>query len=418
MSRTDIRPDNIVRQRPPVTAPALSPMMQRVARQAAQSRLATPQMPLPSVTGQMPPQQPQEADTGLMGALRAPLMSPRGQAISQAALAGLEAGGYTTMPTTLGQAIGKMGQAALQGYAAGTQAEAAQRKAALDEAKISSDLNRPKFQVVGKKLFKIDPDGTYTEITGDGTTQEPPKIKSEAGRYLLPDGSIGNVVISEDGNLYEMGNVVRGQEIDPKKSQVIDQFTTLSYKDLEAYKKENIKSPERTLQIIDRLATQIEGGASGWVDRQKSAISRKIKEFTQKNPEFSDEELNTALQQGTLTQLIGSARLELFGPGVMTEFEQAMARSILAGDFDRLTVDAAVNRLYQFRESFLPNYLSSVEFYNRQPVAVSQGMSMTPFTKKDGFNWDKYISKKTPSGAPKASGTNTTSGGSTWKVVP
>ena len=140
MSRTDIRTDNILRQRPPVTAPALSPMMQRVARQAAQSRLATPRRPLPPVTGQTPPQQPQEADTGLMGALRAPLMSPRGQAISQAALAGLEAGGYTTMPTTLGQAIGKMGQAAMRGYAAGTQAQAAQRKATLDEYKIMADI--------------------------------------------------------------------------------------------------------------------------------------------------------------------------------------------------------------------------------------------------------------------------------------
>jgi len=136
MSRTDIRTDNILRQRPPVTAPALSPMMQRVARQAAESRLATPRRPLPPVTGQTPPQQPQEADTGLMGALRAPLMSPRGQAISQAALAGLEAGGYTTMPTTLGQAIGKMGQAALQGYAAGEDRalKEAQRKAAAEKA--------------------------------------------------------------------------------------------------------------------------------------------------------------------------------------------------------------------------------------------------------------------------------------------
>jgi hypothetical protein len=82
-----------------------------------------------------------------MGALRAPLMSPRGQAISQAALAGLEAGGYTTMPTTLGQAIGKMGQAALRGYAAGTQAEAAQRKATLDEYKIMADIDKSRAAI-------------------------------------------------------------------------------------------------------------------------------------------------------------------------------------------------------------------------------------------------------------------------------
>ena len=122
---------------PPSMRPAApTPMFERVARQAAQSRLATPRRPLPPVTGQTPPQQPQEADTGLLGALRAPLMSPRGQAISQAALAGLEAGGCTTMPTTLGQAIGKMGQAALLGYGAGQDRalKEAQRKAAAEKA--------------------------------------------------------------------------------------------------------------------------------------------------------------------------------------------------------------------------------------------------------------------------------------------
>jgi len=147
ISRTQMRLPNIVALPPSMRPAASTPMFERVARQAAQSRLATPRRPLPSVADQTPPQQPQEADTGLMGALRAPLMSPRGQAISQAALAGLEAGGYTTMPTTLGQAIGKMGQAAMRGYAAGTQAQAAQRKATLDEYKIMADIDKSRAAI-------------------------------------------------------------------------------------------------------------------------------------------------------------------------------------------------------------------------------------------------------------------------------
>lgn len=147
MSRTQMRLPNMAALPPSMRPPAPSPMMQRVARQAAQSRLDMPQMQLPPVTGQTDQRPPQGADTGLMGALRAPLMSPRGQAISQAALAGLEAGGYTTMPTTLGQAIGKMGQAALQGYAAGTQAQAAQRKATLDEYKIMADIDKSRAAI-------------------------------------------------------------------------------------------------------------------------------------------------------------------------------------------------------------------------------------------------------------------------------
>lgn len=147
MSRTQMRLPNMMALPPSVRPAAPTPMFERVARQAAQSRLDMPQRPLPSVTGQTDQRPPQEADTGLMGALRAPLMSPRGQAISQAALAGLEAGGYTTMPTTLGQAIGKMGQAAMTGYAAGTKAQAAQRKATLDEYKIMADIDKSRAAI-------------------------------------------------------------------------------------------------------------------------------------------------------------------------------------------------------------------------------------------------------------------------------
>ena len=147
MSRTQMRLPSMAAMPPSMRPPAPSPMFQRVARQAAQSRLDMPRMQLPPVTGQTDQRSPQEADTGLMGALRAPLMSPRGQAISQAALAGLEAGGYTAMPTTLGQALGRMGQAALQGYGAGTQAQAAQRKATLDEFKIMADIDKSRAEI-------------------------------------------------------------------------------------------------------------------------------------------------------------------------------------------------------------------------------------------------------------------------------
>lgn len=218
MSRTDIRTDNILRQRPPVTAPALSPMMQRVARQAAQSRLATPRRPLPPVTGQTPPQQTQEADTGLMGALRAPLMSPRGQAISQAALAGLEAGGYTTMPTTLGQAIGKMGQAALLGYGAGqdrqAQIEAAElakkadaRTARLQELQAMTAL--AKAQQPSKPVMKMLPVEGGTQLTMlDPITGEilgkVGGVKPASGMQVSVDAE-GNITFTQGATGVEKG---------------------------------------------------------------------------------------------------------------------------------------------------------------------------------------------------------------------
>jgi hypothetical protein len=101
-------------------------------------------------------------------------MSPRGQAISQAALAGLEAGGYTTTPTTLGQAIGKMGQAALLGYGAGedrqAQIEAAElakkadaRTARLQEIQAMTAL--AKAQQPSKPVMKMLPVEGGTQLT-------------------------------------------------------------------------------------------------------------------------------------------------------------------------------------------------------------------------------------------------------------
>ena len=145
MDRTQMRLPNMAALPPAMRKPTVSPLLQRVAAQARQ-RTAL----MPSLGDQAPsptPQQTQEADTGLMGALRAPLMSPRGQAISQAALAGLEAGGYSTTPTTLGQALGRMGQAALQGYGAGEDrlAAEAQRQAAAEKAAFDRRMSLAQF---------------------------------------------------------------------------------------------------------------------------------------------------------------------------------------------------------------------------------------------------------------------------------
>jgi hypothetical protein len=221
MDRTQMRLPNILALPPSVRPSAPSPMFERVARQAAQRRLETSRMPSPTVTGQTPPQQPQEADTGLMGALRAPLMSPRGQAISQAALAGLEAGGYTTMPTTMGQAIGKMGQAALQGYAAGTQAQAAQRKARLDEYKIMADIAQSQSkagQAFGGTGMTSQSFNTLIDIgqkIAEGTATDP-----ERKKYSLAYGYLAKP--REQKSYDEQGN----ETITTMPAQDLSQFPT------------------------------------------------------------------------------------------------------------------------------------------------------------------------------------------------
>ena len=343
-------------------------------------------------------------------ALRQPLTSPTGMGLATAALTGLEMSGPQPVPTSTGQILARAGMAGLQAYASGKEAEDARAVAERKEQREIAAANKPKFQVVGDRLFKIMPDGRYEDITGDEGPKAP-KIKSEGDRYYYDDRVI-KTLIAEDGSVYEAGNIQAGP-LDMKKATLVDPFTTMDMQGVQKYKEEKIRAPQKTLQIIDRLASQIEKGPSGFVERTRASISAKLKRLTQENPEYTEEELALALQQGTLTQLVGASRLELFGPGVMTEFEQAMAREILAGNFDQLTVEEAVNRLYQFRESFLPNYLDSIEFYNNQPIVRSGKMQVKPTT--SGFNWDRYTGGT--SAATAAPSANTTPGGNTWSRV-
>jgi len=394
---------------PPYMGPA------QLAAAAAQARTPT-RLPMPMEqaamrAAQMPGAMPAAPTIGqrLGTAFRQPLTSPTGMGIMSAALTGLEQAGPQPVPTSTGQILARMGAAGLQAYGS---AQAAERESAAAQRKEQREIaaaTKPKFQVVGDRLFKIMPDGRYEDITGDEGPKAP-KIKSEGDRYYYDDRVI-KTLIADDGSVYEAGNIQAGP-LDMKKATLVDPFTTMDMKGVQKYKEDNIRAPQKTLQIIDRLASQIEKGPSGFAERTKASISAKIKKLTQENPEFTEEELSLALQQGTLTQLVGAARLELFGPGVMTEFEQAMAREILAGNFDNLTVQEAVNRLYQFRESFLPNYLDSIEFYNNQPIVRSGKMQVKPTT--SGFNWDRYTGGTSAAAAPSA---NATPGGNTWSRV-
>ena len=230
MDRTQMRLPNLAALPPVMRKPTVSPLLERVAAQARQGTAL-----MPSLGGQAPsptPQQPQVADTGLMGALRAPLMSPRGQAISQAALAGLEAGGYTTMPTTLGQAIGKMGQAALQGYGAGqdralkeAQRKAAAEKAAFDRRMAIAEYEQKEREIggkVSKEAKTIDQKVIDREISMAKDFRSESKNFRESMLNLdkitanattkRPTGATDIAMIFNFMKALDPGSVVRGEE--------------------------------------------------------------------------------------------------------------------------------------------------------------------------------------------------------------
>ena len=382
-------------QSPMMANQQLSPLMQEVVRRAQASRM-TPragQVGLPTGAGGQ--QQPAAGMT-----FGQKLMQPRAQGMLGAAAAGFEASGYQDRPVSLGQVLGRMGTAGMKAYTAAEDRIAAQKAA-----------QAPKIQVAGKDIYRVYPDGRVERLGGGAGADTSVEIKSEAGRYMTEDGRIIQAVLGKDGSLYEAGAASTDKKLDPSKLTIVDPYTTLDYKGLQKHKKDEILAPERTLKIIDRFATQIEAGSQGYFDRLKTSMSAKIKNFSSSS-DYSEQEIINALQEGTLTQLVGAARLELFGPGVMTEFEQQMARQVLAGDFDNLRKEIALPRLKQFRDAFYDQYANSVNFYNNQPIVKSQKMSLTPYS---GFDWSK-LDGTSGSGTPAASG-NTTTGGNTWSVI-
>lgn len=137
-------------------APRLSPMMQRVAQQAAMPRMTPPVAGAGATTppATTPPAGGQPS--GFMGAFSQPLTSPVGQAISQAAIAGARASDYSPTPVSLGRVLAEMGAGAMQGYAAGEDRLAKQQAANLQkeytEAKIA-EMSTPKQTALVQNLI-------------------------------------------------------------------------------------------------------------------------------------------------------------------------------------------------------------------------------------------------------------------------
>ena len=148
-------PMSLTRPKPPtsaapITRPFILPMLQRAAQAAMQKNQAQAAPTTPAGAAQ--------AAAGGAGvgagagglpsslgeAFSADLMSPTGQAITQASLAGLAAGGWSPTPVTFGQGIAAMGQAGMKGYAAALKAkreqEAADIEAAYKQAKTKAEL--------------------------------------------------------------------------------------------------------------------------------------------------------------------------------------------------------------------------------------------------------------------------------------
>ena len=184
-------------QPPTIAQPTarMSPMMQRVAQQAAMPRMTppagavTPPATTPPAGGQ---------PSGFMDAFSQPLSSPVGQAISQAAIAGARASDWSPTPVSLGRVLAEMGSAASEGYAAGEdrerQIKADERAASLADLQAmtayakATRAEKPTMKMLpvpgGTQLTMLDP--VTGEILGRIGGVKP---DTGFGIEVLPDGT-------------------------------------------------------------------------------------------------------------------------------------------------------------------------------------------------------------------------------------
>ena len=133
---------------PSGVVPAAAMDAQQLSAYRAQQRPA-PRVVMPleqaAMRGAMIPRGPRlpaapQAPRTMADAFRQPLTSPTGQGIAAAALTGLEYGGPSLQPTSLGQGIARMGAAGLKAYTDATAAQTAQ-----DMAMQKLDLDRQRL---------------------------------------------------------------------------------------------------------------------------------------------------------------------------------------------------------------------------------------------------------------------------------
>ena len=352
-------------------------------------------------------------------AFRQPLTSPTGMGIMSAALTGLEQAGPQPVPTSTGQILARMGAAGLQAYGSAQAAKMERAAAARKEAREIAALNKPKFQVVGDRLFKIMPDGRYEDITGD-TPAKPAKIAGEGPRVRQREtGREVETVYDAQNNLYPAGaQMTPENRLDPEGFDVVSVYSEMTVKDRSSAR-QTIKEEERPIKMIDKLASEIVKLEPGAAARIKRDIITSLKT---KDPDrfgdLTDEQIAARIADGSLTALVGASRLSLFGPGVLTASEAELARQVFVGPGGQINDPTlALNLLYSIRNDFMEGYSDSVDYFNSH-----RGNRYKKYTGEDVLDWKSMLDEQGrirmgSSGggaAGKPSSANTTPAGNTW----
>ena len=195
------------------------------------------------------------------------------------------------------------------------------------------------------------------------------KIK-EAAALNVKKGSYPSTYITPDKKLIETYfNPVLGQRLVqgtdepvPTGSMRLSELDAPKYKDMITLE-DQLGSEKSTMTAVDRYIQDIKTAGTGY-KRIVSSVKSQIYSFMNKEG-LTEEDLATPRGRARLQGLIGQFRVDIVGPGVMTEQDAVRILIALGGDMSAFTPDAiTIKLLEELRDKSKNRYETKATRFN------------------------------------------------------
>ena len=229
----------------------------------------------------------------------------------------------------------------------------------------------------------------FPDVVKDDSSSSDPNYQ-RAGSFMDENNKIySGVTFNPSNNKHYQGD----QELDVSKMKPLnDSFFSLGIPNFSNFQKINdaVNDDEVSLKRYASYLGNIDKAGVG-LERLSDQMSTYFKTFVSTNAKkykLTEQELALKVAQGQLQGLLGSARIETVGPGVMTEQDALRILSNLGGDVSLLqnpeVVRAQISNLFQSKYG---SYSRNIEKYNS---AVNSG-AYPEYTAKTAIDIDTSL---------------------------
>ena len=253
------------------------------------------------------------------------------------------------------------------------------------QPKTAKDVNGVLRYVGGGKAGEA----VFTGVTKDDSGSSDPNYQ-RAGSFMDENNKIySGVTFNPISNKHYQGT----QELDVSNMKPLnDSFFSLGIPNFSNFQKINdaVNDDEVSLKRYTNYLGNIDKAGLG-LERLSDKMSTYFKTFISTNAKkykLTEQELALKVAEGQLQGLLGSARIETVGPGVMTEQDALRILSNLGGDVSLLqnpeVVKAQISNLFQSKYG---SYSRNIEKYNS---AVNSG-AYPDYTAKTAIDIDTSL---------------------------